>query len=249
MDALGSNESESSESSDYKTHLAQWLSGAFEGPSPSPVSISVDPIPSPPQGIKQEQQASRSTEGSLSPGAVVDQSVHFHRQTGRLPDSQFISTAPVSSYLLVDDANNSRTNIANLGPETGFQSNAAYRPSTVYNRPSVQVGPLGPLLFNTPQSPLPIHCPKPVRLINFTPSSPVLDQPLLAPAPMSISHPWEARAHRHLIVPRQRVHYMNQILTLAMHGTQINPDGGVTVYYCQGLCCRALCDLVGLHRQ
>lgn len=222
MDTLDCNESETSDS---KSHLARWLAGAFE--SPSTDSISDGPSPSPPQKCNQQQQTSSSTKKLLTPGAVMEQSERFRRQIGQLPDSQCSSNAHVSNNLLGIDASNTSTNIAKLGPEKSCQSNTAYRPSTVYDRPDVQS-----LLHITSQSPLPIHCPRPIRVIRFTPRSPPLDQPLLAPAPLSISHPWEYRAHRHLVVPRQRVHYMNQILSSAMHGTHINPDGGVTVYYC-----------------
>lgn len=237
MDATGLNELETADS---EPRTDQWLSDTSNRSSTASTAIGTSRSPS--QDLDQQPQTSRSRNKPASPRTDMVQS---ERVPGEgLPDWRSMYQAHMSRLLRSGDANNRGTNIANLGSAKRYPSNAAYRPNTLFDRPSDPPN----LSYNGPESAYPFHRSKPDRVMFAKPrprsSS---DQLLHAPAPVSISHPWEGRAHRHVVVPRQQVHYIDRIQSLARHGIQTNPDGGITVYFCPEACCRALCDVVGLH--
>lgn len=236
MDATGLNEFKTADS---ESHTDQWLSDTSNRSSTA--STAVGSSRSPPQDLDQQQQTSRSRNKPSSPKTDMEQSEHV--PGGARPDWRSIYQAHMPRLLRSGDANNRGTNITNLGTAKDFPSDVAYRPNTFFDQLS---GPPD-LSYNEPESAFPVRRPEPNRVVFTKPRRPSSNQFLRAPAPVSISHPWEDRAHRHLVVPRQQVDYIDRIQSLARHGIQINPDGGITVYFCPEACCRALCDVVGLH--
>lgn len=207
----------------------------------SSASTAVGPSRSPPQDLDQHQQTSRSRNKPPSPRTDMEQS-------GRVPERgspywRSMYQAHMSRVLRSGDVNNRGINIANFGSAKDFLSNATYRPNMFLDRFSDPPD----LSYSGPESAFPYYRPKPTRVVFARPRPSSSDQLLQAPAPVSISHPWEGRAHRHVVVPRQQVQYIDRIQSLARHGIQTNPDGGITVYFCPDACCSALRDVVGLH--
>lgn len=235
MDATGLNEYNTPDSG---SPTDQWLSDTSNRSSTA--STTVGSSRSPPQDPDQQQQTSRSRNKPPSPRIEMEQSENVPEEG--VPDWRSKHKAYTSRLLRDGGANNRGTNIVNVDPAKDFPSNAAYRSNPFLDRLD---GPPD-LSYSGLESVAPLRRPKPNRVVSTTPRLPPSNRFSSAPAPVSIPHPWEHRAHRHVVVPRQQVHFIDRIQSLARHGVQFNPDGGITVYFCPDACCRALCDVVGL---